>query len=99
MAGLLFFLVLVMGAAVVWRLAVRQSGARVHDGDGHRVFPDPARLLALVAGPLLLLLIFAGSVRVVPVGHALVVFNTLTRGFRLARQGITFIPPFISNTQ
>ena len=33
-----------------------------------------------------------------PVGQALVIFNTVTRGFRVAQQGITFIPPFICST-
>ena len=45
------------------------------------------------------MLILATSFRVVPVGHALVIFNTVSKSFRLGRQGITFVPPFISVTQ
>ncbi|MEP7028314.1 MAG: prohibitin family protein, partial [Candidatus Eisenbacteria bacterium] len=37
-------------------------------------------------------------VRVVPVGHALVIFNTVTKQFSVAQQGITFVPPFICDT-
>ena len=48
---------------------------------------------------MLLLILVPASIRVVPVGHALVVFNTITRSFRLARQGVTLIPPFITQTQ
>lgn len=39
------------------------------------------------------------SVRVVPVGHALVVFNTVTRSFRLAPQGINLVVPFVCATE
>jgi regulator of protease activity HflC (stomatin/prohibitin superfamily) len=39
------------------------------------------------------------SVRVVPVGHALVVFNTVTRSFHLAHQGINLVVPFICATE
>jgi len=36
---------------------------------------------------------------VVPVGRCLVIFNTITRSFRLSRQGVTLVPPFIAQTQ
>ena len=61
--------------------------------------PPLGRLVGGVLGPLIILIVLATSVRVVAVGHALVVFNTLTRRFHLARQGINFIAPFISATQ
>jgi regulator of protease activity HflC (stomatin/prohibitin superfamily) len=55
--------------------------------------------MALIAGSAVIALILLGTTfRVVPVGHGLVVFNTLTRGFSLAREGITFVPPLVSNT-
>ncbi len=102
MAGFLVFAVLVVAALVGWRMLSRRA-VRVHDADGRRILPDAPtetlRIVALVAIPLLLLILLATSVRVVPVGQALVVFNTVTKGFRVARQGVTFIPPLISSTQ
>ena len=102
MIGFLFALFVVIGAVVVWRLVLRRSAARVHDAEGHRLFPDQGdtvRWFALIAGALIVVVVLSTTVRVVPVGHALVVFNTVTRNFHLARQGITFVAPFISNTQ
>jgi regulator of protease activity HflC (stomatin/prohibitin superfamily) len=100
MAGFVVFAFLVVIALAGWRMMSRR-GVAVHDAGGRRVFPeaDALRLVAIVAVPILFLILIAGSVRVVPVGHALVIFNTVTRGFRVARQGITFVPPFISSTQ
>lgn len=103
MGAFMFVLFLVVAGLVAGRLVARRRSVQVHDSDGRRILPDStldaARVLALVAGPLLLLIIAATSIRVVPVGHGLVIFNTLTRSFRLARQGITFIPPFICQTR
>lgn len=100
MAGFVVFAFLVVIALAGWRMMSRR-GLQVHDAGGRRVFPegDALRLVALIAAPILLVIIVASSVRVVPVGHALVIFNTVTRGFRVARQGITFVPPLISSTQ
>jgi hypothetical protein len=47
----------------------------------------------------LLLGVLVTSVRVVSVGHALVIFNTVTKGFRLSSQGVTFVWPVISQTR
>jgi prohibitin 2 len=102
MPGLLFFFILVAAGLFVWRLIARRLGPRVHDAEGRRISGDAAgdvaRVLAIAVGPVVLLIVLATSIRVVPVGHALVIFNTVTRNFRLARQGITFVPPFISAT-
>ena len=102
MSGLIPLIVLAFVGFVVWRIVTQRVGARVHDAEGHHVGPDVTRELArrvpLIAGGVLLMLLLLGSVRVVPVGHALVVFNTVTRGFQLARQGVNFVPPFITAT-
>lgn len=102
MAGLLVVLLLMAGIAV-WRARARSGGAQVHDASGRPMVDlgsvgALSRLLAGVVLPLVLVVLLATSIRVVPVGHALVVFNTVTRGFRLAEQGVTFVPPFISAT-
>ena len=101
MQGFFLFILFVALAALGWRL-ISRGAVRVHDADGRKILPDGGdalRGIALVGGPILLLILIATSVRVVPVGHALVIFNTVTRGFRVARQGITFVPPLISSTQ
>jgi prohibitin 2 len=101
MGGLLFFIVLVAVGYTIWRL-VAPRGARVHDAEGRRIGPSAAvelgALLPILGGVILLFVLLATSVRVVPVGHGLVVFNTITKGFRLARQGVTFVAPLISAT-
>ena len=102
MGAFLFILMIVISGVVLQRILARRS-LHVHDGDGRHLFPnataDAARLLGLVVVPLVLLIMAVSSFRVVPVGHGLVIFNTLTKSFRLARQGITFIPPLISQTR
>jgi len=103
MAGLFFFLFFLVVALILWRVLSRRGSVHVHDNEGRRLPAtspgDVARMIGVVAGPLVLLIVLATSFRVVPVGHALVIFNTVTKTFRLGRQGITFVPPFISATQ
>lgn len=102
MAGFFFLLFLIVIGLAIWRVVSSRSRARVHDAEGRRLFPttagEVARWVAGVAIPIFLLLVVATSIRVVAVGQALVIFNTVTRGFRVAQQGITFIPPFICST-
>jgi regulator of protease activity HflC (stomatin/prohibitin superfamily) len=102
MAGFFSFIVLVAVGITVWRVFARQSGASVHEAGGRRILPGAAfalgGVLPLIAGAIVLLVLATTSVRVVPVGHGLVIFNTLTRSFRLARQGVTFVAPVISAT-
>jgi prohibitin 2 len=102
MPGLLIIILLAAAAFSAFRIISQRSGATVHDSGGHRLSGDSpiaaARTLGiLVAGGVLLLVLFT-SVRVVPVGHALVIFNTVTKSFTLARQGITFVTPLVSAT-
>ena len=103
MAGFLFFVFIVILGVVLGRVIARRRGVHVHDSEGRRLSPDAtadaARIVGLIVAPLAALLLVGTSFRVVPVGHALVIFNTLTKSFRLARQGITFVPPFVSATQ
>ena len=102
MAGFVFFLFLIALGTAIWRFVISRRRPQVHDAEGRRLFPssaaDVSAWIAGVALPLLLIVLAASSIRVVPVGQALVIFNTVTRGFRLAQQGITFVPPIISAT-
>jgi prohibitin 2 len=103
MAGLLFFLIIVGGLVALVLAVLRRSGLRVHDIDGHRVplgpGPEFGRRAIVIIASVFLLLVLATSIRSVPVGHGLVIFNTLTKSFSLAQQGITFVPPFICTTE
>jgi regulator of protease activity HflC (stomatin/prohibitin superfamily) len=89
-----------LALAALWFLA-RYRRVEVLSGDGRRApAPSPPRgPLAAIALLLLLALLVPLSVRTVPVGHALVIFNTVTKSFRLASQGVTFVIPLISSTQ
>lgn len=103
MAGLFFFLILVAGLIAAASFLVRRGGAmRVHDATGRTIGIGPAagigRVLLLAVGGFFLLVVLLTTIRVVPVGHALVIFNTVTKEFMVARQGITFVPPFVSVT-
>jgi regulator of protease activity HflC (stomatin/prohibitin superfamily) len=101
MGGLILFLFfLILGAAVVSQV-LRRRGFTVLGPDGRRTIGAGPRRGFVVGGALLLalLLLIPASIRVVPVGRALVVFNTITRSFRLARQGVTLVPPFITQTE
>jgi prohibitin 2 len=102
MPGFFILIVLAFAAFAVWRAISRRSGASVHDAGGHRLSGESvpvAAALGTVLGAIFVLALIFTSVRVVPVGHALVVFNTVTKKFSLARQGITFVTPFVSATQ
>ena len=98
------FFVLVLLVAVgfaLWR-AVSRRMMGVHDAQGRRITPalgaDANRAIVIAVPALIVFVLLVSSIRVVPVGHALVIFNTITRGFRTARQGVTYVPPFICNT-
>ncbi len=98
---LLLVLFLVILGAVAGQI-LRRRGLTVLDAEGRRRLPGGGgwgRALAGIVLALFLLLLITASVRVVPVGHGLVVFNTLTRSLRLGRQGVNLVPPFIAQTQ
>ncbi len=96
-----FVLFLVIAVPVVFILARQIHRALdVRDAEGRRIRSRmPGRVGLTVALLVLLLLVMVTSVRVVPVGHGLVIFNTITKGFRLSQQGVTFVWPVISQTE
>ena len=102
MPGFLLFVLFLVIVGVVVTQVLRRRGVTVLDADGRRRLPGgPAlgRMISGILAVLFLILLVPASVRVVPVGHGLVIFNTLTRSFRLARQGVNLIPPFITQSQ
>jgi regulator of protease activity HflC (stomatin/prohibitin superfamily) len=99
MLGFVLFLVIAIPVVVILARQIRRA-LYVRDAEGRRIRTGmPARVALSVVFLLVLLLTMVSSVRVVPVGHALVIFNTLTRGFRLSQQGVTFVWPVISQTE
>ena len=92
----------VVVAFVIGRILARRGGFQVLDRNGRRIGAGGAgalRVAPFVFGGILLFVLVAISVRVVPVGHGLVVFNTVTKTFRLAGQGVTLVPPLIAVTE
>jgi len=105
MGGFLtFLLVLVVAMFVVSRfMGRRRRRPEIFDTEGHRVaqlpFPDITRNLVYLIPAAIFVVTLLASVRNVPVGHALVAFNTVSKNFELARQGINFVTPFVTVTQ
>jgi len=99
MLGFVLFLAIAIPVILVLARQLRRA-LDVRDAEGRRLRTGmPARVAAIGALLLVLLLLMVTSVRVVPVGHALVIFNTITKSFRLSQQGVTFVWPLISQTE
>ena len=84
MCGIFFlFLLIVAGIVAARYYFFSRSRAHVHDPEGRRITPgaaaDAVRTAGIVGGSIVVLLLLLTSFRVVPVGHALVIFNTVTQ--------------------
>lgn len=104
MAGFIAVVVIaVIAALVIGRILARRGRIQMLDRDGRRIAgaagAGALRAAPFVIGGILLVVLVMLSVKVVPVGHSLVIFNTVTKSFRLARQGVTLVPPFIATTE
>ena len=98
MRGFLIALVILAALAVVMARVLKR-GFDVRNAEGRRVTGVAPGQLGTIAASVAGLVLVIASVRVVPVGHALVIFNTITRSFRLSPQGVTLVWPLISPTQ
>ena len=102
MIGFVLFIVLAAAGLAVWRNMMARGGPKVHDAAGRAILAgNPVAIAGGIAGlvvAFILFIVLATSVRSVPVGHALVIFNTVTRSFRVAGQGLAFVTPFVSDT-
>jgi len=99
MLGFVVFLVIAVPVVLFLVRQVRR-GLDVRDTEGRRVRAGwPGSIGGTLAALVLLLVLLVSSVRVVPVGHALVIFNTVTKTFRLSSQGVTVVWPVISQSQ
>jgi regulator of protease activity HflC (stomatin/prohibitin superfamily) len=98
MLGFVIFLAIAIPVLVVLARQIRRA-RDVRDAEGRRIRSGlPGRVGLVVVLLVVLLAMMVSSVRVVPVGQALVIFNTITTSFRLSRQGVTFVWPVISQT-
>ncbi len=101
--GLVFAMLATMAAFLASKARRGRDGVEVLDTEGRRRLPTPRKTPATLVGGVLLaalvLVLLASSVRVVPVGHGLVVFNTVTKTFRLAPQGVALVVPLVTDTQ
>lgn len=95
---ILVLIVLGVFALLISRFAVRRQ---TREGRGGEVFAVPtisvAKALPIAVAGLFLLFIVPPSIKIVPVGHCLVVFNILTKQFSVARQGFNIIAPYIND--
>ncbi len=102
MQAFILFAILIVAAVAIARAFQRRRRLTVHDPDGRQVTRDidggTIRNIGLVFAGVVLALVLFSSVRVVPVGHALVVFNTVTKSFNTARQGVALVVPIITST-
>ncbi|MCD6382356.1 MAG: prohibitin family protein [Candidatus Hydrothermae bacterium] len=96
-----FFIVLVLLGVAVYFVLKKTSRVVITEKNGEvvtvRKVGLSSGLILAILGVLILLLIFF-SIRIVPVGHAMVKFNVLTKRFSLSREGVTFVPPVIYKT-
>jgi len=96
----LFLIVLAVIAFTIWKFATRivvKEGVR---GEIYtRTKISWLRALPIVLVGIFLLIILPASIRVVPVAHALVVFNILSKSYRVASEGINFVFPLVNHTQ
>jgi regulator of protease activity HflC (stomatin/prohibitin superfamily) len=99
-----YLLIVALAAAIgaaLYLVARRVRGRALAalDADGRRRPSQPVgRQIAVALVPIAIVAFLVMSVRVVPVGHALVVFNTVSKSFKVAPQGIAFVAPFVSVT-
>jgi regulator of protease activity HflC (stomatin/prohibitin superfamily) len=102
MRGFLVLVVLAVLSIAALLIVRRVMSQRVRNRENEIEYGPVQPILrrgALVIAPLIVILfVMIASVRTVPVGHALVIFNTITRSFDVAQQGVTFVWPFITST-
>ncbi len=89
-------------AAIVAQRRRMAGGGRAGAGVGLKIgdvnLPPIARVAWIV--PVVFALLFlVASIKVVPVGHGLVIFNTVSKSFHMAHQGVAFVWPLISATE
>ncbi len=76
------------------RIVVVEKAGQVFTA--RKLYINPKTILPIVI--LIIALFIVISVRIIPVGHAMVKFNILTKRFSVSNEGIAIVPPFIYKT-
>lgn len=98
--GVLIFLIILAVAIFIFQKSVQKYVVVEKGGEVRTVrkLSLPIYKLIVILIFLLILAFIAVSIRYVPVGHAMVKFNIVTKKFSIAREGVTLVPPIIYNT-
>ncbi len=98
---LLSIVLLIIIALVAFAIFSSKKPRMVILEDGKSV-QSISRSSVIGTGIIVLILVIAAfiavSIRIVPVGHAMVKFNVITKKFSVSREGITLVPPLIFRT-
>lgn len=89
----------VLGVVIwlIWRFGTRVVVQETRSGEIVKIpRVSPARAAPIAIVGLLVLILLPASIKVVPVGHGLVVFNVLTRSLKMAPQGVHLILPWVN---
>ncbi len=98
MLGIILLVIIILIAVAIFsqkksKVVILENGKRVHLGSSMS-----AKMTAIVILVLLVAAFIAVSIRVVPVGHAMVKFNIITKKFSVSHEGVTLVPPVIYRT-
>lgn len=98
--GVLIFLIILAVAIFIFQKSVQKYVVVEKGGEVRTVrkLSLPIYKLIVILIFLLILAFIAVSIRYVPVGHAMVKFNIVTKKFSIAKEGVTLVPPIIYNT-
>ena len=98
--GLLIFLIVLALLIYIFQKSVQKYVVVEKGGEVRTVrkLNLPLYKLAVITLVLLILGLIAVSIRYVPVGHAMVKFNIVTKKFSVSKEGITLVLPIVYNT-
>lgn len=99
MIGFLFFLLIL---AIIAFLLLRYGVSTQIAKRGDEIFKmrriSYHKVVLIIIGAILFIILVPASIRVVPVGKALVIFNVINKRYYVSREGINYIPPIINRT-
>ncbi len=99
MAGIIFIIILGIIAYFLYtksrKVVVVEKGGEVRT---LRKIDLPFAKILTASVAIIVILLLIVSVRVIPVGQAMVKFNIITKGFSVSGEGVTLVAPFIYKT-
>ncbi len=97
--GFLFFLLIL---AIIAFLLLRYGFSTQIAKRGDEIFKmrriSYHKVVLIIIGAILFIILVPASIRIVPVGKALVIFNVINKRYYVSREGINYIPPIINRT-